>query len=53
VLVCGGRDFDDADFIHSELDRLQAVHVFTTLIKGDARARGISPLCSNGRKLAK
>ncbi len=37
VLVCGGRDFDDANFIHSELDRLHGQHAFTTLIEGDAR----------------
>ena len=37
VLVCGGRSFDDADFIFAELDRLHSQHAFETLIEGDAR----------------
>ncbi len=37
VLVCGGRSFDDADFIFRELDRLHARYTFATLIEGDAR----------------
>jgi hypothetical protein len=37
VLVCGGREFDDAIFIHAELDRLHAQHRFDTVIEGDAR----------------
>ena len=37
VLVCGGRDFDDTTFIHSELDRLHAQYDFCTVIEGDAR----------------
>lgn len=37
VVVCGGRAFDDADFIFEELDRLHAQHAFGTLIEGDAR----------------
>jgi len=37
VLVCGGRDFSDADFIHTELDRLRAQYGFDTIIEGDAR----------------
>ncbi len=52
VLVCGGRAFDDREFIFSELDRLHAQYGFRTVIEGDAhgvdriagewaRARGI------------
>jgi hypothetical protein len=52
VLVCGGRDFTDAGFIHAALDRLHAQYGFRTVIEGDAcgvdriagewaRARGI------------
>lgn len=37
VLVCGGRNFADAAFIHAELDRLHGIHGFTVLIEGDAR----------------
>ncbi len=37
VLVCGGRDFSHADFIHAELDRLHARYGFDMLIEGDAR----------------
>lgn len=37
VVVCGGRDFDDADFIHNELDRLHSEYRFDALIEGDAR----------------
>jgi hypothetical protein len=37
VLVCGGRDFNDADFIFVELDRLHAQNNFNILIEGDAR----------------
>lgn len=37
VLVCGGRDFNDAAFIHAELDRLLATYRFKTVIEGDAR----------------
>lgn len=37
VLVCGGREFSDADFIYAELDRLNARYLFNTVIEGDAR----------------
>jgi len=37
VLICGGRQFDDADFIFAELDRLHAQYHFDTVIEGDAR----------------
>src|SRR5215468_5848253 len=37
VLVCGGRAFADAAFVHAELDRLHAQYRFTILIEGDAR----------------
>lgn len=37
VLVCGGRKFDDADFIYVELDRLHLQYRFDTVIEGDAR----------------
>ncbi len=37
VLICGGRDFTDAGFIHAELDRLHAQYGFRTIIEGDAR----------------
>lgn len=37
VLICGGRDFVDAGFIHAELDRLHAQYRFDTVIEGDAR----------------
>lgn len=37
MLVCGGRNFSDADFIHAELDRLHARCRFDAMIEGDAR----------------
>ena len=37
VLVCGGREFNDADFISSELDQLHAQYHFVTVIEGAAR----------------
>ena len=37
VLICGGREFNDAVFIHAELDRLHAQYFFDTVIEGDAR----------------
>jgi len=37
VLVCGGREFNDADFIFSELDRLHTQFHIVTVIEGDAR----------------
>lgn len=37
VLVCGGRDFDDAGHAFVELDRLHAEFIFTVVIEGNAR----------------
>jgi hypothetical protein len=37
VLVCGGRDFDDAGLMNSVLDRLRTEKLFTVLIHGNAR----------------
>lgn len=37
VLVCGGRDFNDTEKLHRELDRLHAEHKFTFVIEGGAR----------------
>lgn len=37
ALVCGGRDFSDADFLNAELDRLHRERGFTVLIEGCAR----------------
>ena len=37
LLVTGGRDFRDHDFLFTTLDRLHAEHHFTLLIHGDAR----------------
>ncbi len=37
VLVCGGREFADADLLDRELDRLHAEHGFTHVIEGVAR----------------
>ena len=43
VLVCGGRDFDDAGLMISVLDRLHTEKFFTVLIHGNARgADGIA-----------
>lgn len=36
VLVCGGRDFTNADLLNRELDRLHAEHGFGGLIEGGA-----------------
>lgn len=37
VLVCGGRDFNDSDFIHNELLALHSKYNFTCVIHGAAR----------------
>lgn len=37
VLVCGGREFNDAEFIFAELDRLHTQFSLVTVIEGDAR----------------
>lgn len=56
VVVCGGRSFDDADFIFGKLDRLHAEYAFDTVIEGDARgvdriagAWARSRKCQSGR----
>src|SRR5437879_5207871 len=35
MLVTGGRDFSDREFLFDALDRLHAAHGFTVLIHGD------------------
>lgn len=37
VLVCGGRDFTNAEFLNKTLDGLHAIYHFTELIHGAAR----------------
>lgn len=37
ILVCGGRDFGDRDFLFGTLDRLHRERGFTVLIEGVAR----------------
>lgn len=37
VLVCGGRDYTDADRINRELTRLHEADPFVSLIHGDAK----------------
>ncbi len=37
VLICGGRQFDEPEFIFAELDRLHARYHFRVVIEGDAR----------------
>ena len=37
VLVCGGRDYNNARFIHQELSRIHSDRPFSLLIHGDAR----------------
>ena len=37
VLVCGGGDFDDAEFLFAELDKLHGEHGFAVVIEGEAR----------------
>lgn len=37
VLICGGRQFTDTIFVHTELDRLHARYNFDSVIEGDAR----------------
>jgi hypothetical protein len=41
VLVCGGRNFDDAGLMISVLDRLHTEKFFTVLIHGNARGAGL------------
>lgn len=36
VLVCGGRDFDDREFLREVLDALAREHVIDVVIHGDA-----------------
>lgn len=37
VLVCGGRHFDDAEWLYAVLDSFDAYYDFTMLIEGAAR----------------
>ena len=37
VLVCGGRDFTDADYAFDVLDKLHSEIGISTIIEGDAR----------------
>jgi len=37
ILVCGGRDFADADFVNDTLDRVLRKHPYMFLIHGAAR----------------
>lgn len=37
VLVCGGRDFKDADFVFASLDEIHKKTPITRLVHGDAR----------------
>ena len=37
VLVCGGRDFGDTEFVYRVLDRLKACEQVDCIIEGDAR----------------
>ena len=37
LLVCGGRDFNDRDFLFKSLDQLHAEHHFSLLIHGGAK----------------
>jgi hypothetical protein len=37
VLVCGGRDYNDAEWINEQLDKFHETYRITLLIHGDAR----------------
>ena len=37
VLVCGGRDFTDTEFIYAALDHIDKKYMIETVIEGDAR----------------
>jgi hypothetical protein len=37
VLVCGGRDYDDKDYVFRQLDRLHAAKGVECIIHGNAR----------------
>lgn len=37
ILVCGGRDFTDRDFVFKTLDRVLATRDIEALVHGDAR----------------
>lgn len=37
VIVCGGRTFDDSNFLHKRLFKYHQKHNITVLIHGDAR----------------
>lgn len=36
VIVCGGRGFDDADFLEAKLDEMHAEYAFRDLMQGGA-----------------
>jgi hypothetical protein len=44
-LVCGGRDFDDAEFLFRTLDDLHREHRFTDMVQG---AAALTPWPSTG-----
>ena len=48
VLVCGGRDFMDRDWLFRELDCLRSARGVTIIISGCAR--GADTSASNGRR---
>lgn len=37
ALVCGGRTYDDQEFLYRELDRLHGEHTFGCIVQGGAR----------------
>lgn len=41
VLVCGGRDFSDVDFLEIRLDELHEKYNFTKLVHGGARGADV------------
>lgn len=53
VLVCGGRDYADKEFVFATLDRLLAKHKLTLLINGQAKgADAISTAWASQRGVA-
>lgn len=36
AIVCGGRDYDDANALYAKMDALHAIHGFTLIIHGAA-----------------
>lgn len=54
VLVCGGRDVIDRDFVWGTLDRLHAARPVTHLVSGGARgADTLAELWANSRGVPK